>query len=50
MGVEDYLLTSTINGILAQRLVRRLCSSCREPYHPIPEMAAKLERLQRQFS
>jgi type II secretory ATPase GspE/PulE/Tfp pilus assembly ATPase PilB-like protein len=25
MGVEEYLLTSTINGILAQRLVRRLC-------------------------
>ncbi len=45
MGVEDYLLTSTINGILAQRLVRRLCTSCKEPYHPIPEMAAKLERV-----
>ena len=32
MGVEDYLLTSTVNGILAQRLVRRLCPHCREPY------------------
>jgi general secretion pathway protein E len=45
MGVEDYLLTSTINGILAQRLVRRLCASCRESYHPLPELAAKLERV-----
>jgi general secretion pathway protein E len=36
MGVEDYLLTSTINGILAQRLVRRLCPECREPYSPCP--------------
>ncbi|TVQ93263.1 MAG: type II secretion system protein GspE [Chromatiaceae bacterium] len=42
MGVEDYLLTSTINGILAQRLVRRLCPACREPYQPLPELAAKL--------
>ena len=33
MGVEDYLLTSTINAILAQRLVRTLCPDCREP-HP----------------
>ena len=29
MGVEDYLLTSTVNGVLAQRLVRRLCPQCR---------------------
>jgi general secretion pathway protein E len=45
MGVEDYLLTSTVNGILAQRLVRRLCPHCREPYRPLPELAAKLERI-----
>ena len=45
MGVEDYLLTSTVNGILAQRLVRRLCPHCREPYRPLPELAARFERL-----
>jgi len=45
MGVEDYLLTSTINGILAQRLVRRLCPSCRDPYRPLAELAAKLARV-----
>ncbi len=45
MGVEDYLLTSTVNGILAQRLVRRLCPHCREPYEPLPEIAAKLARV-----
>ena len=33
MGVEDYLVTSTVNGVLAQRLVRKLCPHCREPYH-----------------
>ena len=44
MGVEDYLLTSTINGILAQRLVRRLCQHCREPYDALPELAARFTR------
>ncbi len=42
MGVPDYLLTSTINGILAQRLVRRLCAHCREAYAPLPEFLAPL--------
>ena len=31
MGLEDYLLASTLNGISAQRLVRTLCAHCREP-------------------
>ena len=34
MGVEDYLLTSTVNAIVAQRLVRVLCRDCRTPYSP----------------
>ena len=38
MGVEDYLLTSTVVGILAQRLVRTLCPHCKAPYRPLPEM------------
>jgi hypothetical protein len=38
MGVEDYLLTSTVIGILAQRLVRTLCESCKEPYIALPEV------------
>lgn len=44
MGVEEYLLTSTINGILAQRLVRRLCPFCRERYEPLSEVAAKVRK------
>ena len=32
MGMEDYLITSTVNAILAQRLVRCLCPHCRTPY------------------
>ncbi len=38
MGVEDYLLTSTVNGILAQRLVRRLVPEHREAYVAMPEV------------
>jgi len=44
MGVEDYLMTSTVNGIVAQRLVRRLCGHCREPYGPLPEVVADLRK------
>lgn len=43
MGVEDYLLTSTLNGILAQRLVRTLCKECREAYAPVPELIEELQ-------
>jgi general secretion pathway protein E len=42
MGVEDYLLTSTIVGVQAQRLVRNLCTSCREPYQPSVELVDEL--------
>jgi general secretion pathway protein E len=41
MGVEDYLLTSTVNGILAQRLVRRLEPSHAERYEASPEEIEK---------
>ncbi|MEG3184109.1 type II secretion system ATPase GspE [Novilysobacter erysipheiresistens] len=41
MGVEDYLLTSTVNGILAQRLVRRLEPTHAEKYPASPEEIAK---------
>jgi len=42
MGVDDYLLTSTVVGILAQRLVRKLCPHCKEPYHALPEIVTQL--------
>ena len=43
MGVEDYLLGSTVNGILAQRLVRRLDPETAVPYEPSPEVIAEFE-------
>jgi len=42
MGVEDYLLTSTVIGILAQRLVRTLCPACKEAYTALPEVVDEL--------
>jgi general secretion pathway protein E len=42
MGVEPFLLSSVLTGVLAQRLVRRLCPHCREPYEAD---AALIERL-----
>ena len=46
MGLEEYLLTSTVNGILAQRLVRKLCPACKEGTIAAPELVKDL-RLQR---
>jgi len=42
MGVEDYLLTSTVIGILAQRLVRTLCPVCKEPHAALPEIVEQM--------
>jgi general secretion pathway protein E len=43
MGVEDYLITSTVNGLVAQRLVRTLCLHCREPHTAVPELVDRLQ-------
>jgi type II secretory ATPase GspE/PulE/Tfp pilus assembly ATPase PilB-like protein len=32
MGIEPFLITSAVRGVLAQRLVRRLCAACKEPF------------------
>lgn len=42
MGAKDYLISSTLNGVLAQRLVKRLCPDCKEPYMPSEEEAKKI--------
>jgi len=43
MGMEDYLLSSTIIGILAQRLVRVACPHCRAPYTPDPALLKEMK-------
>jgi general secretion pathway protein E len=47
MGVDDYLLASSLSAVLAQRLVRRLCPDCAEPAPPDRSL---LERLQENLS
>ncbi len=42
MGVDDYLLCSTVNGILGQRLVRRLHQPSAEAYEVLPEVAEQM--------
>ena len=42
MGVESFLIASSVNGILAQRLVRLICPHCKEAYDPDP---VELERI-----
>ncbi|MBM80544.1 MAG: secretion system protein E [Planctomycetaceae bacterium] len=41
LGVEPFMLSSSLSAILAQRLARRLCNSCREAYKPKPEFLKK---------
>ncbi len=42
MGVPTFLITATVEAILAQRLVRRICTQCREPIEPTREMLVEL--------
>jgi type IV pilus assembly protein PilB len=47
MGVEPFLIASTVRVVIAQRLVRRLCVDCREAYQPD---AAVLKQLEKSFN
>ncbi|MEX0672308.1 MAG: type II secretion system ATPase GspE [Candidatus Babeliales bacterium] len=42
MGIEPFLIASTVTCVIAQRLVRQLCVSCKEKYTPTPEMLASV--------
>ncbi len=42
IGIEPYLVTSSTHMVMAQRLVRRICPSCRAPYDPDPKAIASL--------
>lgn len=43
MGVEPFLVSSSVNAILAQRLVRKICPACKEVFTPTAEYLEKLE-------
>ncbi len=42
MGIESFLISSSVNAILAQRLIRIICPHCKEEYHPSREELGKL--------
>lgn len=42
MGIEPFLISSTITAVLAQRLVRKLCDSCKQVYNPESDVLRKL--------
>ena len=42
MGIEPFLISSSIAGIVGQRLVKRLCDNCKEAYAPEPELLKEL--------
>jgi type IV pilus assembly protein PilB len=44
LGIEPYLVGATVNGVLAQRLVRKLCQRCKEPYEPTVTEKRTLEK------
>ncbi|MFS8881412.1 GspE/PulE family protein [Synechococcus sp. H55.11] len=41
MGIEPFMISSSLLGVLAQRLMRRVCTECRIPYHPTAEELAR---------
>jgi type IV pilus assembly protein PilB len=42
MGVEPYVVSAGLAGVIGQRLARKLCLYCRQPYTPTPEVLARL--------
>ncbi len=42
MGAKDYLVSSTLMGVISQRLVRHLCADCKEEYYPTHDEAAQI--------
>jgi type IV pilus assembly protein PilB len=42
LGLEPFLITATLEGIVAQRLVRKICTNCKTPYQPTDEMLMEL--------
>jgi len=45
MGIESFLVASSVSAVLSQRLLRRVCDNCRETYDPPPEELAFLQAL-----
>ena len=44
LGAENFLLASTINAIVGQRIVRRICENCKEEYAPLPQITEEIQK------
>ncbi|MEP4037188.1 GspE/PulE family protein [Pseudophaeobacter sp.] len=44
LGLDNFLIAATLRGVIAQRLLRRLCSHCKQPQSPSPKAAALFQR------
>jgi len=44
MGIQSYLISAGLAGVLAQRLVRKICTNCKEPYEPTANIRRAVER------
>ena len=42
MGIEPFLISSSLNAVLSQRLIRVVCKDCKEEYSPSEEMLRKM--------
>lgn len=42
MGIEPFMISSVLVGVIAQRLLRKICFKCRQPFQPLPELLEQL--------
>ncbi len=45
LGAESFLLSSTMNAILGQRIVRKICSNCKKEYAPLPQIVDEMKKV-----
>lgn len=45
LGAENFLLASTINAIVGQRIVRKICDNCKEEYAPLPQIIEEMKKI-----
>lgn len=45
LGAENFLLASTINAIVGQRIVRKICDNCKEEYAPLPQIVEEIKKI-----
>ena len=50
MGIEPFLIASSVEGVIAQRLVRKICPHCKEPYKPNKEELRELGLPERDYT